>query len=345
MAELLLAPCLSIPGPETIGRWRLEPIRHLDGLGKLAPIPLRAPAERLIEAYSLGSLGALVHLDGEQIGTGYEPLEMRRLGHAILAGALAANPAIAGNGVHANTGWAMQTVENAALVAHPIDEAGGYAVEIGALRRVTSMALAGEGEPLPKVTPPRELPEPMLASFDDELAAAALACLSGEDQSARRLDRALDWFRIAFSNSEAITADVRVGAARSALEAMTGSGDSTQRLVRAYGRLVDNPKTPKKAYGPDEAYWAKRPAELTDEEWWMTRLCGLRNAIVHGDEIAEEMWGHDGSHQVNQVHDRLLNALRAYLAEAAGDGLLRLRSQDRAFPRARQRAKAHGGAS
>jgi hypothetical protein len=340
MAELLLAPYLSIPGPKTVGRWRLEPIRHLEDLGELAPALLRTPAERLVDAYSHGSLGALVHLDGEQIGPGYEPEEMRRLGHALLAGALGANSDIAGDEVDGNAGWAMQTVENAALVAHHLDETGGYTVEIGALRRVRSMTGVREGEPLPKVTPPRELPEPMFVSFDDELGAAALACLGEENLNARRLDRGLDWFRIAFANSEAITADVRVGAARSALEAMTGAGDSTRGLVRSYGRLVDHERTARKTYEPEQVFWAKGPTLLTDEEWWMTRLCGLRNAIVHGDEITEDMWQHDGSHQVNQIHDRLLSALRAYLANVAGDNLLRLRCQDRGFSRARQRAEA-----
>ncbi len=343
MAELLLAPYLSIPGQVAIGRWRLVPVRHVKDLEELAPTPLRASAERLIDAYSYENLGAVVHLDGEQVGPGYVPGGMRPLAHALLVGALAANPTIAGETTDANAGWAMQTVENATLIAHPLDEMGGYAVEIGTLRRVTKITGAEEGKPLPKVTPPRELPEPMFGSFDGELAAAALSCLSGEDLAARQLDRALDWYRIAFANSEAITADVRVGAARSALEAMTGAGDSTQQLVRSYGRLVDKEDAPRRTYGPEQVWWAKGEAQLTEEEWWITRLCGLRNAIVHGDEIATELWEHDGHHQVNQIHDRLLGALRAFLAGIAGDPLLRTSSSERIFPRAQQKAEAREG--
>lgn len=345
MAELLLTPYLSIPRQVAIGRWRLVPIPHIKDLEELAPTPLRASAERLIDAYSYENLGAVVHLDGEQIGPGYVPGEMQPLEHALLVGALAANPTIAGETTDANAGWAMQTVENATLIAHPLGEPGGYAVEIGTLRRVTKISRIAEGKPLPKVTPPRELPEPMFASFDGELAAAALGCLSSKDLAARQLDRALDWYRIAFANSEAITADVRVGAARSALEAMTGAGGSTQQLVRSYGRLVDEEDAPRTTYGAEQVWWAKGPASLTEEEWWMTKLCGLRNAIVHGEQISDELWKHEGHHQVNQIHDRLLDALRAFLAVSAGDRLLRLSSQERSFSRALERGEARGGAS
>lgn len=37
MAELLLAPYISIPGQVTIGRWRFVPVRRIKGLKEFAP--------------------------------------------------------------------------------------------------------------------------------------------------------------------------------------------------------------------------------------------------------------------------------------------------------------------
>lgn len=100
--------------------------------------------------------------------------------------------------------------------------------------------------------------------------------------------RALDWFRIALSNGEAVSLDVRVGAARSAFEILTEAGGETKRLVRAYGRLVGEGQIVTATY--NDVFWAKGPVPLTPDEWWMTRLCALRNAIVHGDRVPDELW-------------------------------------------------------
>jgi hypothetical protein len=59
------------------------------------------------------------------------------------------------------------------------------------------------------------------------------------------------------------------------------------------------------------------------------RLSMLRNAIMHGDEVSDDLWKHQGHHQLNLVHDKLVAALRAFAAEAAGDDLLALSPSDR----------------
>jgi hypothetical protein len=72
----------------------------------------------------------------------------------------------------------------------------------------------------------------------------------------------------------------------------------------------------------------------------MTRLCELRNAIVHGDEVPAELWEHEGQPQLNWVHDRLIAALRIFVADQTGDALLRLRCSERLLPRAGEEAAA-----
>jgi hypothetical protein len=174
-----------------------------------------------------------------------------------------------------------------------------------------------------------------LAEPRTEIATATFNALA-DDQSGPRLRPTLDWYRIAFSNTGAITPDVRVGAARSALAVLTGVSEETRKLVRAYGRLLRTDKTVATTY--DEVFWAKGPVQLTPDEWWLTRLSELRNAIVHGNEIPEALWHHDGHHQILQIHDRLLHVLRLVVAEHAHDPALRLPISERSFHRAARAA-------
>lgn len=124
----------------------------------------------------------------------------------------------------------------------------------------------------------------------------------------------MDWYRVILSNAEAVSIDVRIGAAKSALEVLLGVGDETKKIIRAFGRLVRRPDSGEQTYG--DVFWAKGPVQLTEDEWWLTRLSMLRNAIMHGDEVPDDLWKHEGHHQLNLVHDELIAALRAFAAGA-----------------------------
>jgi hypothetical protein len=77
---------------------------------------------------------------------------------------------------------------------------------------------------------------------------------------------------------------------------------------------------------------------MTADELWMSRLCELRNAIVHGREVAAALWEHEGQHQLDHIHDKLIAALRTCVAELVGDPSLRLGMPDRAWARVGQQA-------
>jgi hypothetical protein len=268
-------------------------------------------------------LGAVAFPDGGHVGAPFAQSAMGTLGHALLAGVVAGNSpmAVSEEDEEPNAGWAIATTENALLYGHPVGQGDTYAIETGVLVRTTAIRHAPGKEALPKVEPPVELPRPLFCSFDEELAHATHAAMRGLAGAARRLRRALDWYRLALSNAEAVALDVRVGAARSALEALTGAGEETKRLVRAYGRLVRDDDTREATY--NDVFWAKGSVQLTPDEWWITRLCALRNAIVHGDEVPDELWQHEAQHQLNHIHDRLIAALRVYVAAAAGRSAFR----------------------
>jgi hypothetical protein len=343
MADVLIAPYLPVGQETQVGPWSLVPFSRIAG-PKLLPGELRARVIRLIEAYQMPAgagqpLGVLAVPEGELVGASFDRTLMSRLGHALMAGVVSGNPMMfAGEGEEedTNAGWGAATVENALLYGHPLVDSDSYAVEIGVLVRFNSIRHAPGDEPLPKVEPPVELPRPMFAQFDGELAGATYEALSGTDAPGRRLHRALDWYRIALSNAQAVTLDVRVGATRSAFELLTDAGDETKRLVRAYGELMRGDAAGSETY--EDVFWAKGPVQMSADEWWMTRLCELRNAIVHGDEVPAELWEHEDRHQLDHIHDNLVVALRRSVAGLVGNPSLRLGMLDRVWARAAQQA-------
>lgn len=337
MPDALLAPYLPLAQAVTVGPWRLVPFKAIDY--ERVHSGLRRALERLVVAYRVpgsgSTLGAVVYPAGTHIGAPFERSDLPRLRHALFVGAISGNPRIAVPEEEAdpNGGHAVALAENALLYGHPLGDGDRYVTETGMLVRITSSRVGRGEKPLPPVPPPVELPKPIFVSFDDELAEAAYAALDTRDPAGRRLALALDWYGIALSNAEAVTLAVRVGATRTALEVLTDAGDKTGKLVNAYSRLVSEPDAPKVTYENETTGWAKGPVQLTSDGWWAACLCQLRNAIVHGDEVAEELWFHDGHPQLNHIHDRLIAALRITIANAAEDQMLRLEPADRDFRR------------
>lgn len=344
---MLLAPYLRLLERARVGPWQLVPFNGFDA-GEVVLDDLRRPVERFVEAYRLpegagSGLGAIIFPSDGHAGSPFDRSEMPPLHRALLAGTVADNPAMAAPEADqsSNAGHEVATSENAVLFGHPIGDGESYVIGRGVLVHSLEGHHAPIDENLPKIEPPVELPKPVFGGgFDAEVAGAAHAALGAGDVGARRLGRALDWYGIALSNSEAVTLDVRVGAARSALEVLTDPTDpkdvttkkkdvTTKKLVRAYGKLLRDADTEEKTYSADDVFWAKVSVWLTPDEWWMTRLCELRNAIVHGDEVVTALWHHDGHHQLMHIHDRLIGALKVVVAEHAGDSRLRLSRSER----------------
>lgn len=349
MADLLIAPYLPVSVETSIGEWELLPFR--DALPPATPRELRTPVERLIEAYRLSSgggavLGVVVFPAGAYPGAPFARAEMSGLGRALLVGAIAGNPFMAVPEVRqdANAGHAAASAENALLYGHPLGGGSSYVISTGTIVQRMDFRTAVEDGALPKVQPPTDLPTPLFGQFDDEIAAACLAVLGAGDTASRRLHRALDWYSLCFSNATAVTAAARVVAFRCALEALTGVGDESKKLVRAVGQMLGEAATPAETREP---YWARGPVALTPEEWWVTRLCELRNSIVHGDDVPAELWSHEGHPQMDHAHDQLLRCLRHYVATSVRDDALALPQSERVWLRVADelRAKLSGQGS
>lgn len=68
-------------------------------------------------------MGAVVLPDDAEVGAAFEMPAFKRLGHALLAGLVGANPTIAIEGDESNIGWSVATSENARLYGHPSEMA------------------------------------------------------------------------------------------------------------------------------------------------------------------------------------------------------------------------------
>lgn len=332
MPDVVVAPYAPVSKLTKVGDWALLPFSRIDDAANL-PAELDTPVRRLVDAYAVSSgggrvVGALAYPLGANIGDEIDRSKMEPLRRAVLAGAIANNPrmALEDEDQDPNAGYSGATAENALLWGHPVTDGNSYVLQLGVLYQVLAYTSAPAEEPLPPIAPPRELPESLFVSFDAAIADATYRTVTSGSEAGRRLFRALDWYLVAFSNAESVTLDVRIGAARSAIESMTGAGDQTKAVVRAFGRLLDETgaATEQREIRP----W-KGPVALTANEWWMARLSDLRNAIVHGDEIAGELWTHEGHHHLNFVHDKLIEALLAFVASEASRPSLRLRLPDR----------------
>lgn len=339
MSGVLVAPYLPLSERTDVAGWSLVPFAQLSD-GDCVDQGSSETAQLLVEVYQQppsASLGVLIAPPQGAIGTDFDRNEIPRLRRALFSGVINANPPMTAEDT-SNSGHRSAAAESALVYGHPLSDGRTYAISEGALVSSDRLFHAGPGESLPGISFPSEMAAPIHDCFDADLANETLAILQTEGALGRRVSRFLDWFLIATSNATSITADVRVEAARSGLEVLTGSGDKTKNLVRAYGRLHgDSDST--RTYPASEVFWSKGQVELAASEWWMTRICELRNRIVHGDEVPNDLWFHDDQHQVSQIHDHLVASIRRLIAKETGDQTFEADPRRRSFHRAYRRAE------
>jgi hypothetical protein len=245
---------------------------------------------------------------------------MLTLRRAIVVGLLEGNPtppALAEDdeAVHPNGGWKSATSDNAALWGHPIDASGYTAVEYGAMVTTLSGGHNVLHEDSVTIRPPAELATPfMYGYFDGFYSDAVFAVLASGEDSSRRLGRAIDWLDLAWRNSPS-TPELRVVLLRTGFEVMFGS-DNTYVVRDALYALLDSPDV-----ASQERTWTtlggkEQTAELSDLGWWFMQFAFLRNAIMHGDEVPDTRFEHNGRPHVWLGEYRLRAAIKARVAEA-----------------------------
>jgi hypothetical protein len=89
--------------------------------------------------------------------------------------------------------------------------------------------------------------------------------------------------------------------------------DDTYTVRDALGALIDGGNPPRSARSWLSLTNQPQIAELSDVEWWFMQFAFLRNAIMHGDAVAPEMFEHEGRAHVWSGEAWLRKAIRASL--------------------------------
>lgn len=201
----------------------------------------------------------------------------------------------------------LVTSENVAFFFQPIDEDKANVVHAsrGLLRSINIIGRKiGDGPlPLPDATEP--ITNGLKAS--SALARAVFGAMTGmQDDRARRLQGALEWHRVAMTNSAAVSLPLRLVAIKTGFEALLGLSDSwscAQALNELFVKvdkhspgflpwknvlwsphdrdvLPTNPGCPQK-------HKAVRRTEIQD---WFMSLVDARNSIIHEGKLAAQVY-------------------------------------------------------
>jgi hypothetical protein len=133
-----------------------------------------------------------------------------------------------------------------------------------------------------------ELDEGVMSAFYEELGQADKKIV------ARRIRRALEWLRFAWTNTISITEDARIVALRTAFEALltkrTFKTNDGWKLREHFSELVARGE-PKTLRTYRDAYGERQQLEMTDAAWWFQSFTRLRNEIIHGGHNSETEQG------------------------------------------------------
>jgi hypothetical protein len=324
IVQIVVLPYLPLRDAVAVGGWRLTPAQEADD-DAFSDNDTRIKAEGLLRIYGAGTgariKGAFAAPPGGRIGDDIPVDQLTTLRRAIVVGLLDGNPtppALAADEatVDPNGGWKSATSDNAALWVHPIDERGYTAVQYGTMVTTVSGGHNVLREDSISITRPAELPTPfMYGSFDGAYCDAVFAVLAAGDDQSRRVGRAIDWLDLAWRNTPSITQEVRVVLLRTGFEVLFGD-DDTYVIRDDLGALLDDEHVTRQ-----ERTWTTlggklHTAELSDLCWWFMRFAFLRNAIMHGDEVAVTMFEHEGRPHVWLAESRLRNAIKSLVTQA-----------------------------
>lgn len=324
VVNVMVLPYLPLREAVTVGGWRLIPAQRPDA-EVFVDEDTRVKARGLLRLYGAGAgariAGAFAAPPGGQVGDEVPVDQMTTLRRAIVVGLLEGNPAPPAlaqdpQDIDPNGGFTSATSDNAAIWGHSIDDSGCTAVEYGSM--VTT--LSGGHNVLDvdsvAITSPAELPTPFLyRRFDGFYSDAVFAVLAAGDDRSRQLGRAIDWLDLAWRNSPSITPEVRVVLLRTGFEVLFGT-DKTYVLRDELSALLDDDDVARQ-----ERTWTTladkaQTEDMTDLGWWFMQFAFLRNAIMHGDDVAATMVEHEGRSHIWLGEARLREAIKALVARS-----------------------------
>ena len=312
--DILLFPYLPLRRRAELGGWELVPTGMVE-LSDTSSEDDFARVGQLVGLYepprgAVGRLGAVVRPNRGKIGDAVDRSLMKPLRQSVLAAALDVNPTRtippeepASDGdededVGDHEGNVVYTSDSATLWGHTFIDREVVSVEYGSLVRALVGGIrlgAREG----RIAAPVELHVPSLAGdLDADYGDTLYGLLTAGDAQSRLLARAIDWLDLAWRNTTSISEGIRIACVHSGLEVLLGQPDDTQKLRKALSRLLDDKDALR-----TQRHWLsgkrqiERHSELTDLGWWMANFTELRDAELHGDDVAPEQWKFRGEQQ------------------------------------------------
>lgn len=340
-------PYLPLKARAEVGGWELVPLRRLELCDTNSEDDF-ASVGQLVELYepprgALGTHGAVVRPGDGKIGDSVDRSLMKPLRRAVLAAALDSNPVNAippeepssngdeGEDVDDRDGNAVYTSDSATLWGHTFSDREYVSVEYGLM----VSALVGGiklGSDQARIAAPVELHVPFLAGdLDAGYANALYGLLTVSDERSRLLGRAIDWLDLAWRNTTSISEGIRIACIHSGLEVLLGQPDDTQKLRKALSKLLDDkdvPRTQRRWHSGKRE--VERHSELTELGWWMANFTELRDAELHGDEVAAEQWEFRGKRHL-WIGESVLRRAIKQTAIGAGHPELKLDPLGRAI--------------
>jgi hypothetical protein len=340
-AEALLFPYLPVIERVEVGPFELIPHGHFEDAD--AQYPWVAEAVRgLFDLYkvrttSLGH-GVVVRPREGRVGEAVERAMMTPLRRVLVAAVLDGNPRVTEE--DRQPGHSVATSDNALLYGHGLSPDGWVAVQYGLMVEMTVAGLR-IGEEHSEIHAPAELHLPLLGGFVDEDYLAALwPVLTAETDEARRVSRAVDWLDLSWRNTTSITEEMRIMTLKAAFEVLFDS-DKVDELRERLSALLDEAGVQRRTQTWTSRAGNPQSAELTELEWWFTQFSFLRNAIAHGNEVADADFDYEGQRHIWIAEARLRGAIKHTVAQQAGEPDILVDRMERAVRRAIREAEAH----
>lgn len=290
MAHVWAFPYLPLHETVKVGPVMLVPRGGVPALGSREPWMLDR-ARRFLEFHRLPryvdiaahKIGCLVVPESGIVGDYLQDELMQPLGRAVAAALLDTNPRRPGRRDQVR-GHEFVTSENAILFGYRLTPDGGLAIERGGM---VPTLVGGFSVDSDFVDPPEEVVFPLLPGrIDIEYCSALLAVLRRDEEVARRLGHAIDWLTFAWTNGAAIRWPMRLVALRAGFEVLLGVGEKFEPGREALRQLLA-PGEPRRLRARRKLDGVLRRDRASKLEWWFTKLCFLRNAIMHGESPSE----------------------------------------------------------
>lgn len=322
MADIVVFPYLYLSERIKAGAWEVIPRSELV-LDDADEEWQYEAALRLLDLYKLRSshwerVGCLVKPVDARIGSSVDVPAVRELQRGVCAALLDPNPSLA----EKDKGHQAATSDNALMYIHRVDASGSVWVNYGVMVRAVVGGLQIGSEDV-TIAPPPEVHVPFMhRGIDDVYLDALLHVLEMSTDESRRIARAIEWLDLAWRNTTSIDEDTRLVGLRAGFEVLLGVGDKAGDIRAALSDLLDPPDAPRKRRTWTTLKGKERSEDLTELEWWFMKLSFFRNRIMHGADLADDDYLHEGTRFLWSAEERLRKAIKHAVAELTTKSVL-----------------------